>query len=219
MMKMKDSLLNNPNNSFGMIFVKSKLLSNEKYSIIQEMWDDFIKITMNSISITKFTYINADLNTATFITIIKTFCDVLNRDKDIKYDFDLNKEDIRPEFNTKFNFLPKSLFENIKNDINYEFTEAHSSIYRKINQRYIGDASRIKKINIQDYRNNTGKIVRSSVDPQIKDESDQLIHHVKYANNCNYRQLLDTIFQPNKASLPVLSNTGTEIEITALLFH
>ncbi|KAK8850292.1 hypothetical protein M9Y10_018421 [Tritrichomonas musculus] len=214
----KELLLNNPNNSFGMIFVKSKFLNDEKYSCIQQMWDDFNKVVKNASSFTKLTYINGDINDNTFESIATTFSDVLNRPQYLKYKFEYKNSDILPELNPEFNELSKEAFESIKYDITYNVNEV-ASVYRKINQRFNESESKFSKLNLEYYKRNTCKMVKSLPDQSFKEEFDQFIHQIVYNNRNSYRPFLEKIFQPNKASEVVLSDTGTDMDITALIFN
>ena len=215
----KKKLLNDPNNSFAMIFVKSKLLENEKYSIFQSMWDSFCEDVETASSITKLIYINPDLNTPTIESIISTFCTVLSRQQNSSNLNFNNKLDQKPEFKHSYEDFSKDKFEIIKLGLNYNFDEGSSSIFRKINPRFTASGSRFPKLDVGHYRNKTEKVTNSSPSQPIKDEFDQFVHRIVYSKRNSYRPLLETIFKPNKASQTVLSSTGTDFDITALILN
>ena len=215
----KESILNNINNSFGLIFVKSKLLENQKFSSIQTMWDEFNKAVDTAQSITKLIAINADINTSTFDSITDAFATVLSRKSDQKYPFDLNKVDIKPDFKQNYIDLAQRIFENVRDDIEYNFDGVSPSIFRKINQRFDVIGTRFPKLDIAHYRNKTEKITNSSPEHQIKESFEQFIHRTVNLKKNSYRPLLETIFKPNKASQTVLSSVGTDFDITALILN
>ncbi|KAK8898415.1 hypothetical protein M9Y10_000702 [Tritrichomonas musculus] len=215
----KETLLNDSNNSFGLIFIKSKFLDEKKYSNIQKMWDSFIEVAKTASSITKLIYINPDINDSTFETIISTFYSVLSRSQfKSNYDFK-NKTDYKPEFKQASDDLSNEIFDIIKSETNFVFDVESSSIYKKINQRFIANGSRFPKLDVGHYRNLTEKMTISNPSHSIKDEFDQFIHQIVYSKRNIFRPLLETIFKPNKASQTVLSSTGVDFDITALILN
>ena len=215
----KEKLLNDPNNSFAMIFVKSKLLENEGYSVFQSMWDSFSEDIETAPSITKLIYINPDLNSPTIESIISIFCTVLSRQQNSSNLNFYNKLDQKPEFKHSYDDFSKDKIENIKLGFNYNFDEGSSSIFRKINPRFTASGSRFPMLDVGHYRNKTGKMTYSSPSQLIKEEFDQFIYRIVYSKRNSYRPLLETIFKPNKASQTVLSSTGTDFDITALVLN
>ena len=215
----KESLLNKSNNSFGMIFVKSKFLDDKTFPEIQDMWDSFNNEVSTAPSITRLTYINPDLNTKTLDLIISIFCTVLSRPQNRTNDDIKNRVDKKPEFILSYEDLSKESFQNIQNGFNFNFDEGSSSIFRKIDQRFLAFGSRFPKLDIGHYRNKTEKITNSSPCNQIREEFDQFLHRTILLKRNSFRPLLETIFKPNKASQTVLSSTGTDFDITALILN
>ena len=199
--------------------MKSKLLDDQKYKAIQEMWDNFNKVVKSASSITRLIAINADANTQTFDTIATAFADVLHRNTDQNCQFDQDKTDAKPQFIQNYNDLNKKLFDLIKDNVDYNLNNLPSSIFKKNNQRFDVIGTRFQKLDVSYYRNKTEKITNSSPEKAIKEEFDQFMHKIVYSKRNSYRPLLETIFKPNKASQTILSNTGTDFDITALILN
>ncbi|KAK8853815.1 hypothetical protein M9Y10_016358 [Tritrichomonas musculus] len=215
----KETLLNDPNNSFGLIFVKSQLFDNEKYAIIQNMWNNFNEVVKTAPSITRLITINPDVNKNTFELISNIFAAILARPETEVSPKIKNKADIKPEFITNYTDLTKESFNIIKGAFSCTFDSSSSSIFRNINYNFTAQGTRFQKLDIAYYRNKTDKIAIASPDHSIKDEFDQFVHKLVYYKSNLYRPYLEVIFKPNKASQTVLSSTGTDFDITALILN
>lgn len=213
----KESILNNPNFSFGLYFVKSKLLDDSKYSSILSMWDHFSKTVKNAPSITRLTSYNPDF-TPQIVDIISThFAEVLNRSNDQQFEYTM-KLDIMPEFRDNFDMLTYNTFQSVKNEIDYNY-QFDASIFRKSDRRFEALGTKFPKTDTNFYKNKTEKFTHCSVESHIREPFDRFIHKIITSHTNTYRPLLETIFKPNKASLSVLSDSGTDFDITALLLY
>lgn len=216
----KNYLLSNSNNSFGFIFVKSKILEDKKYEVVQKMWDDFNEIAKTAPSITKLIAITPDISSNTFDLIFNSFATVLSRSSKQQFNDNFEaKADEFPEFKQKYGNLTGDVYERIKEDMEYSFDGVSKSFFRKADQRYNAVGTRFPKLDISFYRNKTAKITTSVPESAIKDDFDHFIHKILHMRRNAFRPLLETIFKPNKASQTVLSSTGTDFDITALILN
>lgn len=210
----KELLLNNSSNSFGMIFIKPK---HSKIAVLENMWDNFIKMTKSAKSITRLIYINADTDQSTLNSIIQVFTKVLSRPiVSNKKDLTI-KNDNLPIFIKNYDVLNQNTFKKIKRNCKDVFGSFVSHIFIQNNQIFLDNITNFEKLDVSHYLNKTAKITFTPVDESIKKEFDFLIHDILFSKKNVNKLFLETIFKPNKPSQTVLSNTGTDFDITELI--
>ena len=215
-------ILNKESDSFGFIFIKSHDLI--KPEIWENVWNNFdTKVREGgALSFTKlFTYEDNDLFFENnVINLAKSICSVLNRKVEsqtdtgsqrfLKHSFDIDDynqldENILKSFNDNCSKQNYSNLKEIFLKINNE-----KDISQNINKG--GD----EKIN----RENFGKLMKISIkEDKVKDMIKEVIKsYLKSKQKINLISL-ESIYKPNKASQYVLSSTGTDFEITALVLN
>ena len=216
-------ILNKENDSFGFIFIKSHDLI--KPEIWENVWNNFDEKVKEAgaLSYTKlFLYEDNDLFFDNNLTnLAKGICSVLDRK-------------IESQINTGSQNILKHCFnledeynELNENNLNSFYENCEKQNYGKLKEIYLkinndkditqnihkgGDES----IN----RDNFGKILNCPIrNEQIKTKLKELIK-VYYKSKQKINLIsLESIYKPNKASQYVLSSTGTDFEITALILN
>ena len=215
-------LLNDEKNSFGFIFVKSPQIINSE--VWKNVWDKFdTKVKeRNALSFTKvFVYEEAELFTKDYLrNYSKAICSVLDRktefhintnsQKKLNYSFQLGDE-CKP--------LNKEILLNNLNTCKNKKYNKLKEIYLKINnekdliQNPPGSDEKIK-------RENLGKILNTPLKEEINitNLKELIKEYTKNKKEINLISL-ESIYKPNKASQYVLSSTGTDFDITALVLN
>ena len=208
-------------NSFGFIFLLSSILTKDNKDFLNKIWNNFLKETKsNSSSIIFLKSLELKIDNEFKKKISEIFVKNLMRTK--------NKENENLS-ELKFN---KPLFK-IKN-------ENSISAFLKNSDKYLEDKSLFKwngsylkneiissSLNINDsldinyFKNNLHQIAKKISNDIDEPENNTINFAHKFLNirpKLN-RGILEEIFKPNKANLKVLSNTGTEIDIMALILY
>ena len=212
--------------SFGFIFLLSSVLTNENKEFLNGIWNSFLKETKyHSHSSIYIKCLELKINQEFKNKIIDIFVSTLSRSKDEKslneikcnksiFSISKNNDSISEFLERNYKILDdKSLFKlsgsYIKND-----TNASSSNTNKDNK---------KQLDINYYKNNLhqfAKIINNSVikNSEINSIISFTQKFLSIRGNIN-KSILEEIFKPNKANLKILSNTGTEIDIMALILY
>lgn len=217
-----DLILNDENNSFGFIFIKSPQILNVE--IWKKVWDNFdIKVKeRDASSFTRvFTYEDSDLfSEENVINFARTICSVLSRREEFHIDTSSQKKLIH-SFQLEDEYIPldeKTLLGYLNNCRNKKYNKFRE-IYLKVNnekdlsQSPPGTEEKIRKENL-------GKILNTPL--REKENRNNLKELIKeYSKNKKEINLinLESIYKPNKASQYVLSSTGTDFDITALVLN
>ena len=215
------NIFNKKANSFGFIFLLSSILTNENKEFLKALWSTFekesnnnsaSKIFMESLELKIDEDFKNKLNEIFLKTLLRT---KLEPKKDNEYKlpiFEIKNE------NSLSNFLKNN--EKLLDD---------KSLY-KINESFIKNERASSSLNtnkepleINYYKSNLHQIAKKS--KNNKDDIENNVNLINFSHkflsiraNLN-RGILEEIFKPNKANLKVLSNTGTEIDIMALILY
>ena len=204
-------------NSFGFIFLLSSILTKKNKDFLNEIWNNFIKETkINSRSGIFLKSLELKIDEK----FKKNICDI----------FILNL--IRPKNEETLNEIKyhKPIF-TIKYD-NYFLNNINTVLDDKslfnLNGSYIKNDiissslnTKIEALDTNCYKNNLHQMARI-INKGIGENEKNLINfaHKFLSLRANLNKgILDEIFKPNKANLKVLSNTGTEIDIMALILY
>ena len=216
-------ILNEKNNSFGFIFIKSPELS--KPEIWENIWKNFdINVQeRGALSFTKvFVYESDDLfDKDNLLNFAKCVCSVLNRKIEIQTNtgsqVNLNHCFILDEDSVELNenILLKYI-DNCKNKKYYKFKE----IYLKINNEKDSSQNIMKGVEEKISKENFGKILNTpSKNEKTRNDLKELVKvYLQKKKEINLMSL-ESIYKPNKASQYVLSSTGTDFDITALVLN
>ena len=220
----KDKLFNNPNYSFGFFFINSENITNrhsEDLDYLKVKWDEFKKqIRISGINIDLMYYNSTfDDSNKLYNDIAYTVSNLLERSLDESKipnkddtEFNLPTFDLSHEENLQDILLfEKSLEENFENkpDIFLKKTEVLKNVTNKV-----------CKLNVNPYKNKLSKIVKYDIkDDNIKSQIHTYVR--KYIENRSKlnKAKIEAIFKPNKPSQKVLSTTGTEFDIPALIMN
>ena len=212
-----NNVFNNENFSYGFFFIKSKFSNNDNLNILEKIWREFEEYN-NSLSKSslKIGIISSILDSSIIKTLKQTFIYGMIR-KNIEYE-NIEKEPFPPNFEINNDLMINSI-EYFKSLLKSDFSQV-KDIYLNQNRNY--NCSNIKtfQANYQYYKNKINKISSGHISPNIQNDFWNFISNdfIEKRRKINFAYL-DTIFKPNKASQKVLSTTGTEIDITALLLH
>ena len=215
-------LLNKENDSFGFIFIKSHDLI--KPDIWENVWNNFDKKVRErgASSFTKiFVYEDNDLFfEKNLINLAKSVCLVLNRKLEFQSDTGSQKILKHHFYLDVFNPLEEDIIKSFNDNCEKKNYTNLKEIYLKINldkdisqNIHKGGDEKINK-------DNFGKILSINIkNDNVKTKLKELIK--SYTKNKQKINLLslESIYKPNKASQYVLSSTGTDFEITALVLN
>ena len=212
------NIFNKKNNSFGFIFPLSSILTKENKEFLNEIWNTFLNETK--------------ARSGVFIKSLELRIDeeFITKINDI---FVHNLIRLKSEDSTNEIQYLKPLFK-IKNENNISFVIKNyfnvlddKSLF-KLNGTYLKNDIILSSLNtykepldINHYKNKLHQIaqkVRNNFDEQENNSINFANKFLSIRMNLN-RGILEEIFKPNKANLKVLSNTGTEIDIMALILY
>ena len=212
----KQYLFNNPNFSFGFIFMKSSLLSEDYKLILKDLWNNFIKDTNGSISRIQIETTENKYDYGKIESITKMFINILERNIE-EQNYKLGSYPVEKPI---FEIPNKGEFESdtlnfIRDSLINDYS-SHNEIFYNISQiRY--NKLKADKLDSNIYNNKIGKIINCKVANSIKSEFSKFTNSFIIPKNKVNISLLDQIFLPNKASTMILSTTGTEIDIPAFI--
>ena len=220
----KDKLLNNPNYSFGFFFINSENICNkhsEELDYLKVKWDDFKKEIRD-------TGINIDLiyYKSTFEDCNKLYNDIADIVSNL-LERPIDEEKIPNKDDTDFNSPTFDLSHEENLDSILLFDEALKESYEDKPDIYIKKTEVLKniinkvyKLNVNPYKNKLSKITKYEI-KEDKIKSDIHSYAKKYIENRAKlnKAKIEAIFKPNKPSQKVLSTTGTEFDIPALIMN
>ena len=219
----KAKLFTNSNYSFGFFFINSENICNkhsEELDYLKVKWDDFKKSIRNSgININlmyyKSTFEDSNKLYDDIASLVSNLLErsidegkIPNTDDSVfnPPTFDLNHEENIDSCETFEKALEISFEE--RPDIYIKKTEVLKNI-----------ANKVTKLNVNPYKNKLSKIVKYD----IKEDKKSEIHSFAKKFIQNRAKLnkakIEAIFKPNKPSQKVLSTTGTEFDIPALIMN
>ena len=206
-------------NSFGFIFLLSSVLSDVQKKFLYNIWEKFVDESKNSRSSISLKYLEREIDEEFEKKLKDIFESNLSGPKrgeqqnEIKY--------IEPIFKIKTEI-------SISNFIKSNNKILDSKSLFKLNGSFIKNeiiASSLntnkEPLNVNHYKNNLHQIAKRVNNNNEEPENDSINFTHKFLSirtNLN-RGILEEIFKPNKANLKVLSNTGTEIDIMALILY
>ena len=221
-------LFNNPNFSFGFFFINSDYI-NDKYSedleYLKVKWEEFKKaIRDNGINIELKYYKSSTFNSPNdtnklYNDIANIISNLLERPID---KFKIPNKDISIFNSPIFDLNQEEKIDNIS-----LFEKALEESYEKKNHIFLKKTEILKiitnkvcKLNINTYKNKLSKIAKYDIkNDKIKED----IHSYakKYLENSSKlnRAKIEAIFKPNKPTQKLLSTTGTEFDIPALIMN
>jgi len=205
----KDSILINPDISIGFIFIKSSLLLGKNLKIVQDMWKNFETQTNVSIA-----HIKAEISEEVKNELNRIFINVMSR-KSLNSPKNTDKYEF-PTFTIEDSMCISSL-KNISNAFQEKFQA--KDIYIERTDVLKNAKLVIDKIDAKKYLNKMNSIATCKTGKGFnKSEYDKLLMTFINRKKLNI-SYLETIFKPNKASQAILSTTGTEFDITALILN
>ena len=216
----QEKIFNNPNYSFGFFFINSVEMCNhftDQLDYLKVKWDEFQnKISEKGTNIQLYYYNSYFENYKDlYNNIAERVAILLERDNNEKN----NEADYNPPiFNINFekNLIPISLFENA---LKMNFDENKEIFIKKTN--VLKNISfKIQNLDINLYKNNLSKIAKySNIEENNKNEIHSFTKKILGNRAKLNKSKIETIFRPNKPSQKVLSTTGTEIDIPALILN
>jgi len=205
----KDSILINPDISIGFVFIKSALLLGKNLEIVQDMWKNFE--TQTNVSIAN---IKAEISEEVKNELNKVFINVMSRKS-----LNSPKNTDKYEFPT-FSIEDSMCISSLKN-ISTAFQEKFQAKDIYIERTDVLKTAKlvIDKIDAKKYLNKMNSIATCKTGNDFnKSEYEKLLMTFINREKLNI-SYLETIFKPNKASQAILSTTGTEFDITALILN
>jgi hypothetical protein len=212
----KDYLFNNPNLSFGFIFIKSSLLSEDDIKTLNDLWDNFKSKTKGSKSKVLIEIIENKYDIKMIVDVIKMFVNILSRDI-VEESYDLNNYTVyNPIFEIPYKEeLDINCLNEIKNCLEHDLSTP-DEIFYSISQIHY-NKYKAEKLDSNLYNNKIGNIINCKVSDNIKNDYNKFLKDFIIPKSALNMNILDQIFMPNKASTMVLSTTGSEIDIPAFI--
>ncbi|KAK8891276.1 hypothetical protein M9Y10_028484 [Tritrichomonas musculus] len=215
-----DQVLNNEKISFGFVFIKSAQLTGENLQFLENTWSNFeaeVK-SHNARSIVKVASINAifgkavaDKLSAMFATVMKRYAQPDSNASGFKYQ--------KPQFETHEK-LSKIPLERLSRYLEFDLENIKCGVYVERTQALKNANTIHDKPDSSFYRSKLGKIAQSKLDASLsKSEYESFLRNFIENRRKLNQAALETIFKPNKASQTVLSTTGTDFDITALILN
>ena len=207
-------------NSFGFIFLLSSVLTSENKTFLNEIWNQFLTETkknsrsgifLESLELRIDGDFKNKINEIFAFNLIRNkYEESSNEIKYIKPLFQINNENSTSDF--------------IKNSIDI----LDDKVLFKLNGSFIKNDIIPSSMNTNKepldtnyFKNNLHQIAKKQNDKLEEHENNSINFAHKFLSirtNLN-RGILEEIFKPNKANLKILSNTGTEIDIMALMLY
>lgn len=206
-----EKVFTDENLSYGFIFIKSSKLIDKNLSIVENVWNTFENEINRNKSIVKIAQINAQINDDLLKKLTDLFIFVMNR-----------------------NIIPT----NEKSKI-YEYADANFVIDKKLT-----DTSRFESFMKADYSKiksyfiDSTQVLKNANSVNDKLDPKKYAKHLRKIISCesdidtyefvkefliNRRNIdqssLETLFKPNKANQYLLSTTGTDFDIIALVLY
>ena len=206
-------ILCHENLSIGFVFVKSSQLVEDNLEFVENVWKTFETEVRdhNALSIVKIASITSKLCSDLNKKLMELFANVMNRKEII--------DDKPPE-----NKFEDPLFAIEEITINADIYKNYlNADFQTINEIFVDTTrvlktanSHIDKLDISNYRNKTNKISTYNYQKIV---SENIIENRLLNKRTVDQYAIETIFNPNKASQTILSSTGSNIDITALVLN
>ena len=223
--KWAELILNKEENSFGFIFIKSHSLTNP--NIWENLWKDFDSRVKErgALSFTKiFVYEDNNLfdeNKIKLIDYSNFVCSILNRKKEFQIDTGSQKN-LKYSFQIEEDYkeLDKIVLKNYEENSQKNDYNNYKEIYLKINKEKEQTQNNLKGFEDKLDKEHLGKILYTPIrDENIQETLIEIIkNYIKNKQKINLINL-ESIYKPNKTSQYVLSSTGTDFDITALVLN
>ena len=219
----KNKIITNSNFSFGFFFINSENLINnhfEELNYLKIKWNEFRKSFKNVELLyynSTFDNYNALYNNIAFIIGNLLERQIVEQEKEFNIEFNLPEFDLTKyirENNISLNSISK-----YKKVFEANFENLTEIYFKKIkNLKVI--SNKVYKLNNNYYKNKLSKIGNY----ELKDEklkNDIHLYAKKFIDNKTKlnKAKIELIFKPNKASQKVLSTSGTEFDIQALIMN
>ena len=207
-------------NSFGFIFILSSILTKKNKEMINEIWNTFLNETkknsrsgiyLKSLELIIDEQFKSKINEIFITNLIRP--KIEDSQNEIKY--------IKPQFQVK---IESSISDFIKTS----FTVLEDKSLFRLNGSFIKNEivpsslnTNKEPLDINYFKNNLHQIAKKfneHIDEQ-ENNSINFAHKFLSIRTTLNRGILEEIYKPNKANLKVLSNTGTEIDIMALILY
>ena len=214
------NIFNKASNSFGFIFLLSSILTNENKEFLKAIWNTFLtEETNNSRSGIFLESLELKIDEDFKDKISKIFVSNLLRvkNKESSNDFKFNKPVFEIKYENSISFFLNNI--NMILDDKSLFKLTVSFIKNDIVSSSLNTNK--EPLDINHFKNNLHQIAKIINNNNDQSENNIINYSHKFLSirgNLN-RGILEEIFKPNKANLKVLSNTGTEIDIMALILY
>ena len=212
----KNYIFNNPNLSFGFVFIKSSFLSDEYNKILEDLWNKFLSETNGSLSKIQIEKSENKYDIKKIEAITVMFINILTRNiEEQNYklgNYPIEKPTFEIPYKEELNSDSLNIFEDC---LKYDYTKKSEIFYNVSQIRY--NKIKADKLDSNLYNNKIGKIMNCRVSNPIKNEYNKFLNNFIIPKNKVNIAILDQIFLPNKASTMVLSTTGSEIDIPAFI--
>ena len=212
----KNYIFNNPNLSFGFVFIKSSLLSDDYNKILEDLWNKFLSETKGSLSKIQIEKSENKYDIKKIEAITVMFINILTRNiEEQNYklgNYPIEKPTFEIPYKEELNSDSLNIFEDC---LKYDYTKKSEIFYNVSQIRY--NKIKADKLDSNLYNNKIGKIMNCRVSNPIKNEYNKFLNTFIIPKNKVNIAILDQIFLPNKASTMVLSTTGSEIDIPAFI--
>ena len=207
-------------NSFGFIFLLSSILKIDNKNFLKEIWNKFINDTkskshsgifLKSLELTIDQKFKDSLSEIFILNLLKPKSD--EPKNEIKYN--------KPVFTIKYDNLIYDFLNNINKVLDDKSLFNLNGSYLKNDIIPSSLNTKIEPLDTNCFKNNLHQMAKKK-NINIDESENNVINFAhKFLSiraNLN-RGILEEIFKPNKANLKVLSNTGTEIDIMALILY
>ena len=213
-----ESILTDEKLSFGFFFIKSSQLINENLAFVENVWREFETETKDNgaKSNLKVASIKAEISPEITKEICELFATVMKRNEEPSSDVhDISYAPV----NFSLEHVDLSSLQNFNEYMKPDY-QAIKGVYAERTDVLNSATSVIDKLDVSKYRNQLMKVSSCHVDDKLKkdDVATFLKGFIENRRKLN-QATLETIFKPNKASQTVLSTTGTDFDITALILN
>ena len=205
-----NNILNSKNNSFILFVEKGNYYENKNSEIINKMWNNFEEKVKKAES--KLKIINIDTsNQYIFIDVFKDISEFLNNNESL-INIDENENEKQQndiDANVDIDTLSRK-------DISHFESILENETYKKYDKINFFN-KKIESVSLSNKINNNNKKINYKYEkkeiPEIK------AYTSKLKQSFQDRTLIESIFNPNKATQKQLSTKGTEIDVMALILY
>ena len=209
-----ESLFTKDDLSFLFVFIKSLILDEKSSNYLSDVWSRFESETQAYKAHSLIKVISISAQFSAFDSFVEGFATVMKRNDETKSSSSFST----PLFDVDKPLQKVETFSKLVSD-DYKRLFSSKEVYYDTTNVLKNLVSPIDKLDASHYRNKLNRIAPS---PPSERKANELTSFIKkfIENRSKINQsTLETIFRPNKASTTVLSSTGSEIDITALIFN